>query len=59
MIKLWLDKNLLLNRYLWIDSEHKGHRAVKKLTKEIIKAVYGPGALIGFPVVGTLKNKQH
>ena len=45
------------NSYLWKNGEHKGHRAGKDLTEEISKAAHGPGALTGFPVVGTLKNK--
>ena len=40
------------NSYLWKNGEHKG-----PLTEEISKAAHGPGALTGFPVVGTLKNK--
>jgi predicted heme/steroid binding protein len=42
------------NSYLWKNGEHKG-----PLTEEISKAAHGPGALTGFPVVGTLKNKQY
>ena len=47
------------NSYLWKNGEHKGHRAGKDITEEISKAAHGPGALTGFPVVGTLKNKQY
>jgi predicted heme/steroid binding protein len=45
--------------YLWKNGEHKGHHAGKDLTKEISKAAHGPGALMGFPVVGTLKNDSN
>ena len=45
-----------LTAYLWKNGDHKGHHAGKDLTEEISKAAHGPGALIGFPVVGTLKN---
>jgi predicted heme/steroid binding protein len=47
------------NSYLWKNGEHKGHRAGKDLTEEISTAAHGPVALTGFPVVGTLKNKQY
>jgi|ERR1035437_9627587 predicted heme/steroid binding protein len=45
------------NSYLWKNGEHKGHHAGEDLTQEISKAAHGPGALTGFPVVGTLKKK--
>ncbi len=45
------------NSYLWKNGEHKGHHAGKDLTEEISKAAHGPGAITGFHVVGTLKNK--
>ena len=45
------------NSYLWKNGDHKGHHAGKDLTEEISKAAHGPGAITGFHVVGTLKNK--
>ena len=47
------------NSYLWKNGEHKGHHAGRDLTEEISKAAHGPGALMGFPVVGTLKNDSN
>jgi predicted heme/steroid binding protein len=47
------------NSYLWKNGEHKGHHAGRDLTEEIGKAAHGPGALMGFPVVGTLKNDSN
>ena len=47
------------NSYLWKNGEHKGHHAGRDLTEELSKAAHGPGALMGFPVVGTLKNDSN
>ncbi len=48
------------NSDIWKNGDHKReHHAGKDLTEEISKAAHGPGALMGFPVVGTLENDSN